>query len=113
MNALKFAFDRNYRTSVSIEPFLDYYGIVPVEAMSAGKPCVVCSDGGGVLETVLDRETGLVVEPSAEALAKAIQELHSKGETMKQRCVERAKEFSWTKCLSELSSEIEIALREV
>lgn len=34
MNALKFAFDRNYRTSVSIEPFLDYYPQVLVETVA-------------------------------------------------------------------------------
>jgi glycosyltransferase involved in cell wall biosynthesis len=101
------------RASCLVYPaYEEDYGIVPVEAMSAGKPCIVCSDGGGVLETVLDDETGLVVEPSAEALAKAIQELHGKGEMMKHRCIERAKEFSWTKCLSDLSSEIATALRE-
>ena len=51
------------------------YGIVPVEAMSAGKPCIACTDGGGVLETVIDGETGLIVDPSVEALVKAIKYL--------------------------------------
>ena len=87
------------------------YGIVPVEAMSAGKPCIACTDGGGVLETVIDGETGLIVDPSVEALVQAIKYLHSKGEKMKERCIERAREFSWDKCLSELGYEIDMVLQ--
>ncbi len=46
-----------------------------VEAMMAAKP-VVASDVGGVAEAVLDRKTGLLVEPGDEAaLIQALTEL--------------------------------------
>jgi glycosyltransferase involved in cell wall biosynthesis len=51
--------------SVTPEPF----GQVVVEAMAAGR-AVIATDGGGVRETVLDRETGLLV-PMGDAPAMA------------------------------------------
>ncbi|MBI4233940.1 MAG: glycosyltransferase family 4 protein, partial [Chloroflexi bacterium] len=50
------------------EPF----GRVLVEAMAAGKP-LVATEGGGVKEIVVDRETGLLVPVgNVEAIAGAI-----------------------------------------
>lgn len=37
------------------------FGIVPVEAMAAGRP-VIAFKGGGVCETVIDKETGILFE---------------------------------------------------
>jgi glycosyltransferase involved in cell wall biosynthesis len=58
--------------SVTSEPF----GLVIVEGMVAGKP-VIATKGGGVLEIVLDGETGLLVpmgevEPMAEAMKELL-----------------------------------------
>ena len=48
------------------------FGIVPVEAMSAGRP-VIAYGRGGALDSVIDGETGLFFhEPSAESLANAV-----------------------------------------
>ena len=50
-------------------------GLTPMEAQAAGKP-VVAVGAGGVLETVEDGETGLLVPPGdAEAIAAALLEL--------------------------------------
>ncbi|MBM4260372.1 MAG: glycosyltransferase [Deltaproteobacteria bacterium] len=50
-------------------------GVAALEAMAAGKP-VVASKVGGLAESVLDGETGLLVEPGdAAALADAILQL--------------------------------------
>jgi len=48
------------------------FGIVPVEAMSAGRP-VIAYGRGGALDSVIDGETGLFFyEPTAESLANAV-----------------------------------------
>lgn len=56
-------------------PFLPYdedYGLITVEAMSAGKPVLTTTDAGGVNEFVRHGETGWRVPPTPEALAQAI-----------------------------------------
>jgi glycosyltransferase involved in cell wall biosynthesis len=57
-------------------PSLDEdYGYVTLEAMLAHKPVIACADSGGPLEFLLNRETGLVCEPTPQALAAAMDEL--------------------------------------
>ena len=53
-------------------PIDEDYGYVTLEAMLASKPVITCSDSGGPLEFVLDRETGQVVEPTESAIAAAL-----------------------------------------
>jgi glycosyltransferase involved in cell wall biosynthesis len=50
----------------------DSVGYVTMEAFQAGKPVVTSNDAGGVLEIVRDGDTGLVAEPTAEALGAAL-----------------------------------------
>ncbi len=77
--------------SISGEPF----GQVLIEAMAAGKP-VVATNGGGVPEIVVDRETGLLVPmQDSAAMANAICELLSKpkeAKRMGQNGLNRVKE---------------------
>ncbi len=57
-------------------PFLeDSYGYVTLEAFHAAKPVITCSDSGGPLELIEDGINGLVVQPEARALARAIDRL--------------------------------------
>ena len=51
------------------------YGYVTLQSMLSGKAVVTCSDSGGVLEFVKDRETGLVASPTAVSLAAAMDEV--------------------------------------
>jgi glycosyltransferase involved in cell wall biosynthesis len=51
---------------------LEDYGFVAAEAMLSSKPVICCSDSGGVLELVVHGESGLVVEPTPEAIADAL-----------------------------------------
>ena len=53
-------------------PGIEDFGIVPVEAQSAGTP-VIALRAGGALESVIENETGLFFDTqSPEALAEAI-----------------------------------------
>ncbi len=56
-------------------PIDEDYGYVTLEAMLASKPVITCTDSGGPLEFVTHTETGLVSEPTAHALAAAMDEL--------------------------------------
>jgi glycosyltransferase involved in cell wall biosynthesis len=57
----------------STEP--ESFGMIALEAMASAKP-VVASNHGGIVEVVVDRETGLLVPPGdAQALANAIMQL--------------------------------------
>lgn len=52
-------------------PEQEHFGLVPLEAMAAGRP-VVAVNSGGPLETVRHEETGLLSEPTARAFAAAL-----------------------------------------
>lgn len=60
------------RCSAYLVPGVEDFGIAPVEAMAAGKP-VIAFRAGGVLETVVEGQTGVFFdEPNPESLADAI-----------------------------------------
>lgn len=61
---------RYARTLGVIYPPVDEdYGYVTLESMLAAKPVITCRDSGGPLEFVIDKETGLITDPTPEALA--------------------------------------------
>ncbi len=51
------------------------YGLTVLEAMAHARPVVVCSDGGGLTELVVDGVNGFVVEPTGAAIAEALTRL--------------------------------------
>lgn len=55
----------------------DSYGYPSVEASHASKPVLTTTDSGGVLELVQDGINGYVTEPSALALAEALDKLYT------------------------------------
>jgi glycosyltransferase involved in cell wall biosynthesis len=63
--------------AVFFGPYDEDYGYVTLEAMQAAKPVITCTDSGGPLEFVRDEETGFVVEPKVELIAKAMDRLAS------------------------------------
>ena len=48
------------------------YGYITLEAMAAGKAVITAKDSGGPLEFVDDQTSGLVVDPTPQAVAQAI-----------------------------------------
>ena len=58
-------------------PVDEDFGYVTLEAMLASKPVITCRDSGGPLEFIRDGESGLVTEPTPEALADAFDEVWS------------------------------------
>ncbi|MCK4715133.1 MAG: glycosyltransferase family 4 protein [Candidatus Aenigmarchaeota archaeon] len=76
------------------EPF----GMVPLEAMASGKP-VIAPKRGGFMETVTE-ETGFLIEPTAEAMARKIDYLDKNRDIAKRMGksgVKRARGFTWEK----------------
>jgi glycosyltransferase involved in cell wall biosynthesis len=54
----------------------DSYGYPSLEASHSSKPILTARDSGGVLELVEDGVNGIVAEPSAQALAEAMDRLY-------------------------------------
>lgn len=55
-------------------PENEHFGLVPLEAMAAGRPVIVVNSGG-TLETVRHGETGLLCAPTPRAFADAMAQL--------------------------------------
>ena len=52
------------------------YGYITLEAMASSRAVITATDSGGPLEFVKNGQTGYVVEPKAEAIAEAMDELY-------------------------------------
>ena len=66
----------NQAKLVVYAPYLEPFGLIPLEAMSCGTPVVAVMDGG-VKESVIHGETGILTDRDEEMFAKAIIELIS------------------------------------
>jgi len=76
------------------------FGLVYLEAAASGLPSVATAVGG-VADAVIDNDTGLLVEPSAEAIATAITELTVDGikrVSLGERAWTRARTMNWERC---------------
>ncbi len=62
--------------AVFFAPYDEDYGYVTLEAMLSSKPVITCSDSGGPLEFVIDKETGFVMEPDPQLIAEKIDWLY-------------------------------------
>lgn len=63
--------------AVFFGPYAEDYGFVTLEAMLSSKPVITCVDSGGPIEFVVDGETGVVCQPTADDLAEHIDWLSS------------------------------------
>ena len=81
------------------------YGLTAIEAMTHGRPVVVCRDGGGLAELVDHEVTGLVVEPTAAGIAGAVERLTTDRELaaeLGENGRRRAAELSWANTATEI-----------
>lgn len=86
------------------------YGLTLLEGMSYGKPVVVCSDGGGLVEMVDDGTTGVVTEPNPAAIAEAVRQLMSDlpaTREMGSAALRSAERYTWQRAASQLLDGIE------
>lgn len=81
-------------------PWYEPFGIVPVEAMACGVP-VVASAVGGMLDTVVDGRTGVLVPPrDPSAIARALRELLADEpgrRRMARAAAARGRQYDWTR----------------
>ena len=92
-------------------PGVEEFGIAAVEAQAAGRPVVAVADGG-VLETVLDGETGVLLPHGGiDEFAEAIRDVdfdRFRGEDI----ARHAQEFSTARFQLRLRAEVKRALRK-
>lgn len=85
------------------------YGLTAIEGMAHGRPVIVCSDGGGLVDFVEDGVSGLVVDPTPEAIAEAVDRLIADDDLaagMGQAALVRSKEYTWERGWSEIRAAI-------
>lgn len=85
--------------------FEEDYGLTAIEAMSFKKPVIVCADGGGYTELVNDGITGFIVEPTSEAIAKAVKyfvDNPGKAVEMGQNAYEYSRQFTWNNTINKV-----------
>jgi len=85
------------------------YGLTVIEAMAHGRPVIVCSDGGGLVDFVEDGVNGLVVEPTAAAISDAVERLTSDDDLAAELGLEawrKSREYTWERGWSEIRAAI-------
>ncbi len=91
--------------AVVYPPFDEDFGYVTLEAFLARKPVVTCRDSGGPNEFVIDGVNGRSIEPSAEALAQAINDIaadKSRAARLGDAGHLRAQEITWDGVIEKL-----------
>lgn len=88
-------------------PFDEDYGYITLEGMSASKPVITMTDSGGALEFVDNGSNGIISEPTAEELARHLDEIWT-SKTMAQEYGSAAKkklqdmDITWAHVVEEL-----------
>jgi len=91
-------------------PVDEDYGLVPYEAFLSQKPVITATDAGGPLDIVRDLETGLVVAPTVEDVARACTWLREHSDDARKlgragRDVARA--VTWDACIERLLAAVQ------
>lgn len=81
------------------------FGMTAVEAMAAGKPVIAVAEGG-YLETIVDGETGKLIECQADAVVSAVQDIFKKQLWSRYKCEERSKLYDTSRFVSSVEKTI-------
>jgi glycosyltransferase involved in cell wall biosynthesis len=87
-------------------PFDEDFGMSAVESMAAGKPVIGVAEGG-MLETVLDGQTGILLPPNPEIehIEVAVREMTARSAlSMRHQCEQRARNYTDKQFLEQLGS---------
>ena len=93
--------------AVCFPPLDEDYGFVTAEAFASAKAVVTCRDSGGPVELVEDGVTGLVCDPSPDALATALARVmtdRSLAETMGAAALQAAARLKWADAVAALTA---------
>jgi len=96
--------------AVLFAPLHEDFGLVALEAMSAGKPVITTRDAGGAQELVQHGRTGYVVDPRPESIAAAVEKLVRRrglARRMGLRGRELTQQVSWDRVCSTLLEGLE------
>jgi glycosyltransferase involved in cell wall biosynthesis len=88
--------------AVYYAPVNEDYGLVPYEAFLSDKPVITTTDAGGPLDIVRDGETGRVVAPAREELARALTFTEDEARTLGRAGHRLAKDVTWSRCVERL-----------
>jgi glycosyltransferase involved in cell wall biosynthesis len=89
-------------------PLNEDFGLVPLESMAAGKPCIAANEGG-CKETVIDGKTGLLIKATEKDIIRAVQKLDiAAAKKMKTNCLKWVKKFDAKECIEQWKKELEI-----
>jgi glycosyltransferase involved in cell wall biosynthesis len=83
------------------------FGMTPVEAMAAGKSVVAVNEGG-YLETIIDRKTGILIEPKIENIINAVNIISKNPEKYRKDCEDQAKKFDKSIFIENINKNIRI-----
>lgn len=90
-------------------PFNEDWGLAPLEAMALEKP-VVAVNRGGPAESVVDGETGFLVDPTPERFANAMERLVDDPDLVRRmgrKARTRAAEFDWARFCERLDDSMD------
>jgi glycosyltransferase involved in cell wall biosynthesis len=71
------------------------FGMAALEANACGLPLVTVNHRMNAVSDLVTKETGIVCEPSREALAEAMIQMLQESDGMRGRCIEQARRYDW------------------
>jgi len=99
----------NRASVVLYAPYREPFGLVPLEAMACGTPVVAVREGG-VQETMIDRQTGILVERDPEEFSRAVRTLLEEEALARQYGSQGRmhvlENWSWEKAVHELETHL-------